>query len=169
MAELRQGEVITGLEQAVRVTLVGEVEVKQHPFALIASQDCDLASDYRDRQTGKLSAMNGVLIFEAFPADVFLAALPNAGRIERKQIKQFQNSRYHFLDAGPVHLDLVQEGIGPLVIDFRRYFTIPSVEIDTQLGQGAKRRCRLKAPFADHLLSRAFQYMGRIALPETPD
>lgn len=164
-AEFRQGEIITGLEQVVRIT-DGNAEVKQHPFAIVLSQDCDLAADYRARRgPGSKSAMNGILLFEAHPLEGFMGNLGFNSK-EKKQVMQYDHARYHTLERGTATDDLQAQGFTALAIDFRRYFTLTADDIIGQLTLSARRRTRLVSPFVEHLQSRAMTYLGRVALPD---
>lgn len=164
-AEFRQGEVITALEQVVRILPNGNAEVKQHPFAVVFSQDCDLAADHRRRQGGGKSVMNGVLLFEAHPLEGFMGTL-GFGSKERKQVKQYDNARYHVLEAAAAVDDLEGQGFTALAIDFRCYFTLTAEDMIGQLSLTARRRARLISPYVEHLQSRAMHYLGRVALPD---
>jgi hypothetical protein len=166
-AEFRQGEIITGLEQVVRIFPDGNAEVKQHPFAVIFSQDCDLAADHRARQAaGGAPVMNGILLFEAYPLDGFIGTL-GFNSNERKQVKQNNNTRYHVLEPAAVADDLQAQGFAGLAIDFRRYFTLTADDMAGQLALTARRRSRLVSPYVEHLQSRALHYLGRVALPDS--
>ena len=166
-AEFRCGELITDLEQVVRL-LPDSAETRVHPYALVASQDCDLAADYRERLAGRTPPLNSILLFEAYPADAFLAALPMKSQ-ERKQVRQNQNARYHFMMGVPPARDLLANGVDALVIDLRRYFTMSADDITHQIADAAaRRRSRLTSPYCEDFHARAFYYMGRVALPDPP-
>jgi hypothetical protein len=166
-AEFRQGEIITGLEQVVRILPDGTAEVKQHPFAVVFSQDCDLAADHRARQKADPKAvMNGILLFEAFPFDGFISTL-GLDKSERKQVRQNNNVRYHILEPAAAAEDLQGQGFTALTIDFRRYFTLTADDMSGQLALVARRRARLVSPYVEHLQCRALHYLGRVALPDS--
>lgn len=142
----------------------GEVEAATHPYCVVLSQDCDLLRDYEDRRDAKPSPLNGVLIFLARPA-ADLKDMVNGGI--RKRIVQNDDQRYHVMEAVPAASDAHGEGIPALVIDFRRFFTMPAKVLYHQcnLEGGAKRRCVLSMPYKEHLQSRLAFYLARVALP----
>jgi hypothetical protein len=174
-AELRQSEIISNIVQYFRNpaasldTPEDEVETLaiRHPYAVILSQDCDLLWDFDAKSKGGPPELNGVLLYEAAPADGI--------RAERdikldlwKPIRQNKNDRYQFLEAVPPECDLSKEGIPQLLIDFKRYFTISAQEIVRQISlrdNPARRRCCLQMPYREHLQFRAAQYLQRIVLP----
>ena len=90
----------------------------------------------------------------------------NRSRIWAK-IKQNKDERYHFFEKIETNHDLYDESIGELVIDFKRYFSLPTDELYMRILSGeTKRRCRLVTPYLEHLSSRFAYFQGRVALPE---
>ncbi len=90
------------------------------------------------------------------------------GRDIFKRIRQNKDDRYHFLEAIPPELDRQRQGLPQLIVDFRKYFTLPSDEIFRQCSfskNPAMRRCRLEMPYREHLQSRAAFYLQRVMLP----
>jgi hypothetical protein len=109
-----------------------------------------------------------VLIFEAEPWDSVRAKI--RGGDLWKPVGQNKSDRYHFLQAVPSELDLAGEGLPALVVDFKRFFTLPATEIERQIANGeARRRCRLLSPYREHLQSRIAFYLQRVGLPEPHD
>jgi hypothetical protein len=166
--ELRQSEIISNIVQFTFHPPTGEVIETSQPYAIVLSQDCDLLRDYEARQAGIPSDLNGVLLYELEPEDIIRAKLP--GGDIRRRIGRHGEERYHRLEAVPQDVDLLQQGLPALIIDFRRFYTLPAEEIYRQcaLGEpdGAARRCRLDTPYREHLQSRAAFYLQRVALPD---
>jgi hypothetical protein len=165
---LRQGEV---LSQVVQVKLQSAeeenrptVELVEHPFAVIVSQDCDLYWDFKARQENRQFSLPSVLFCEVVTAEE-LRGTPEIKSDIWKRIRQNQDERYQFLQAVPAEKDAQGLGLPELGLDFKRYFTIPTEEVYRQLGASAKRRCRLVTPYAEHLSNRFFQFQSRVALP----
>ncbi len=94
------------------------------------SQDCDLLWDSEAVSSGKPKTLNGVLLYEVDMWDQILIKLP-AGKDIRNRIHKNNDERYHFLESVPDHLDIERQGIPDLVIDFKRYFTVPYDEMST--------------------------------------
>jgi hypothetical protein len=140
----------------------------RHSYAIVLSQDCDLLQDFQDRATGRLRALNGVLIFELEPVEE--ARLKLAGSDILRRIRRHSEERHHLLNSVPSNIDLLGQGLPELIIDFRRCYTMPPDEVYRQCAletaDSAKRRCRLETPYREHLQSRATFYLQRVALPE---
>jgi hypothetical protein len=173
--EYRQSEIITGVTQHVPIFTNSSVELEEivHSYAIILSQDCDLLRDFDDYAGGRRGTLNSVLLYELRPFDEMKLDLPK-GRDIRKSIEQNNHERYHFLESMPPNNDLQTLGLPPLLIDFRRYFTIVHLELRRQCGLvgGALRRSALVAPYREHLQTRAAAYFQRVTLPAphlTPD
>jgi hypothetical protein len=161
---LRQAEIISGLVQYEVNSATGEAPNVTHEFCIILSQDCDLLRDYESRRAGNAAVLNGVLIYEAEIIEQFRPKF-NSGLW--KPVRNNVDERYHLLEEVPVEKDLAGGGIPSLGIDFRRFFTMPSEEIERQCaaGGGAVRRCRMEAPYREHLQARAAFYLQRVMLP----
>jgi hypothetical protein len=165
--ELRQAEIITRLFQFTYDPVAEEAIESLHSYAVILSQDCDLLWDFQAKVAGAHRDLNGVLIYEAEPVQEVRAKL-SGGDILRR-IRRHSEERYHLLPPVPADLDILGEGIAELIIDFRRFYTLPADEIyrqcSIQAPEGAKRRCRLDLPYREHLQLRAAFYFQRVALP----
>lgn len=166
---LRQGEILTAVVQSV-LTLASagtdapEIEPIEHPIAIVASQDCDLEQDFRARQDRKPPVLPSVLLYEVILARTLLSSLP--GSDVRRPVSNNKNERYHVLQGVPAAMDALDEGLSDLGIDFRRYFTIPTLELYKQLElTTAKRRCLLVSPYLEHFAIRAAVFQCRVALP----
>lgn len=142
------------------------------------SQDCDLDWDFTARlsQRKLQRLIPNVLLCEVKPAEVRAQEIvdsegskdSNKSRIWTR-IKQNKDERYQFFETIEKCHDLHQddEAIGELVIDFKRYFTIPTDELYVRIKHGeTKRRCRLIHPYLEHLSSRFAYFQSRVALPE---
>ena len=84
--------------------------------------------------------------------------------------------RYQFLQQVAADEDRLGEGLPELTADFRRFFTVPTQELLSQIALPtalldgeqiqAQRRCVLETPYMEHFCTRFAQYLARIALPE---
>ena len=165
--ELRQCEIVTGLVQSIYRSETRDAEEIQHPYAIILAQDCDLLRDYDCGISQKPRPLNGVLVYEMHPEHVIKQNIAQ-GKEPLKRLVQNKDERYQYFEAVPAGLDLCGEGVPSLVVDFRRYFTIPADEIYRQLLCSppiARRRCRVEMPYREHVLCRAAFYMQRVMLP----
>lgn len=172
--ELRQGEIITGLQRVVLdVGALADnrivVDLETHTYAILVSQDCDLEQDHNARQGGETAKADkllpNLLFLHAVEITDLRGAVPQ-GRDIWKRIIQNKDERYHVLQRVAEDSDLAGQGIPELGIDFRRHFAIPPEEALFRIVQGtARRRARLGSPYAEHLSSRFAHYLGRVALP----
>jgi hypothetical protein len=172
--ELRQAEILSNVTQYLRNPQVKDVPEDQvetfsilHPYAIILSQDCDLFWEFEAGARGEARELNGVLLYEAEPADE-LRAKQNINSNLWRPIRQNKSERYHLLEEAPPQLDLAGVGVPQLLVDFKRYFTLNHDEIYRQLAlktNPAKRRCRLEMPYREHLQGRAAYFFQRVVLP----
>jgi len=178
---LRQGEVLSGLVQArvATETLGGtelEVSAVVHSFVVVVSQDCELDWDFRcrfgddDKRPTEWKETPNLLLCEA-------RWIPEGRRPDAwsgdlwKRARQNQDERYHFLPPCPGALDTKANGFGPLLLDFKRYFTVPMDEVYERLriegsDERVDRRAVLVSPYREYLAHRLFSFLARVALPE---
>jgi hypothetical protein len=171
---LRQGELLSSLVEVRRVSSANsgseQIDLVTHPYAVVISQDCDLEQDFFAR-TGeaKLSKpseklLPSILFCEATTGDELKGRLAD-GQIW-KQITQNKNERYQYLRGIPKDWDSLGDGTPDLGIDFKRYFTIPTSEVYSQIKTLAKRRAQLRSPYLEHFSLRFAYYLCRVGLPE---
>ncbi len=174
---LRQGEVVSGVVQFridpdnLDAALAGgraEILQEEHPFAIVVTQDCDLDWDHRTRQehVGTTSAklLPNVLMCELKDASE-APRQPGMKALPWTRIVQNKEERYQFLQAVTPDEDAQGIGLPELLIDFKRYFTIPTDEVYGQLERRARRRCVLMSPYLEHLATRFHYFQYRVALP----
>lgn len=178
-APVRQGEIIRGLDQLVYSKLPvnaqseHDISVKNHPYAIVVSQDCDLDWDYTERFGGGAAPREHRLM-----SDVLFCVVSEAKFVRHNPDKSFMNSskwdqvktnreeRFHFLQKVPAVNDALAEGLPELVVDFKRYFSMPVEAVYEQIRSGsAERRCRLESPYLEHCSHRFAHYQSRVALP----
>ena len=180
---LRQGELLTDvIETLCDIKSVSndapEFLEKSHPFAFVISQDCDLDWDFAARlsQQKLQRLIPNVLLCEAKLANVQAQEIVNS-ELSRdsnrsriwSRIRQNKDERYQFFESIETCHDLQREDekIGELVVDFKRYFTVPTDELYVRIKYGeTRRRCRLIHPYLEHLSSRFAYFQSRVALPE---
>lgn len=168
---LRQGEILSSIDQHI-VRLDGQmrIEIKTHPFVVVLAQDCDLAQDFSARAGDQALAV-GQLVPNILLCEVDIAENMKAGRtIARgndiwKRIVQNKDDRFQYLREIAIAVDGKGDGIPPLLIDFKRAFTLPTEALHVQLQATAHRRAVLKSPFLEHLSSRYAYFISRVALP----
>lgn len=169
--ELRQCEVMSDVVQHIFDATDNGTLFRRMPYVIILAQDCDLLRDYDSRTAGGPDVMNGVLLYEMETEAQARADDRPGGKINTgiwRQIEGHNHERYHCLASITAALDLAGLGTPRLLIDFRRYFTIPARELERQINlpDGAKRRCRVDTPYREHLQGRAAFYFQRVTLPD---
>lgn len=165
-AELRQCEILSNVRQWL-YDGGQEVSAIIHKFCVIVTQDCDLLWDYESRQASKTdNHLSGVLLFEAENYETKRFSL-GAGTEPKNVARQNKNERWQFLPTVPAECDCSGTGIPELLIDFKRFFTLPPQELyrQCQMANGAVRRTRLLVPYREHLQARAAFFMQRVSLP----
>ena len=152
------------------------VDLQEHDWAIILSQDCDLDWDFAARfpkgtTPPKNKDLPSILLCEArlLPDGV---RLPQFDRDIWRRVSQNQDDRYHVLDSVPADADRLGQGFAQLFIDFKRYFTVETGELYKRLALGATnearalRRSELETPYREDLSHRFATFQSRIALPE---
>ena len=178
---LRQGELLSNVAQYlvnVDATDTDSVTFRErvHELAFVLSQDCDLDWDFNSRKNDSLAdrRIPSVLFCKAQLATVTARTIVNeeGSRDTKKsriwnRVKINKDERYQFFSTIPADVDLQGEGINELVVDFKRYFTVPTDELYRRIAEGeTQRRCRLNSPYLEHLSSRFAYFLSRVALPE---
>jgi len=174
VGELRQGEIISNLEQYVVTPRPGgdpdarDVDAIPLPFVIVATPDCDLLQDFNLEAAQK--KLNEVLLFEADEADAARQKM-GKGRKEWKQIAENHVAQFHVLKSVPVELDSGGVGVPELLVNFKRYFSLPADEIVRQCNaaNGARRRSRLTDVWRENFHQRAMAYLSRVAVPDVDD
>ena len=179
---IRQAEIIAKLIRYDHVMSNDEPNDRMRPvtvgLSVVISQDCDLQQDFRC-QSGDASYVakdiENVLLCEVRSAEeVRTEKFANSDRPVINSavwgsIKSNHHERYQFLEKVPPHQDLSVMGLPELVVDFKRYFTLPRDDVYRQItpgsAQGASRRCRIMTPYREHLQSRFANHLSRIGLP----
>ncbi len=176
---LRQGEFISGLIEP-RTRPEGLVstgpgtnlttDLKEHPFAVILTQDCELEGDHRARNSDPIDEKK--LIDVVLLCDVF--SIEDVRKIARrigfdskafKRIQQNRDERFHYLQAVASNEDAMGNAFGAQGVDFKRVFALTPELVYGQIGHNAKRRFKLDSPYLENLIVRFYAYQSRIALP----
>lgn len=169
---LHQGEILVGLVQFVPDTETGRASAGEvplrgvtHEYAIVMSQDCDLEQDFSE---GPGSQLPDLLMCQVVTAQQLRAAHGINSTLWR-QVKQNSHHRYQVMEAVPPEVDLQNQGVSALGIDFRRHFTLPTTDVYRQLEQNAQRRAKLVTPYREHLAGRFAFYIARVGLPRDHD
>jgi hypothetical protein len=174
---LRQGELLSTVEQYVvhlaeasSHSPVG-VERVTHPFAVILTQDCDLAQDFNVRSAtsnpDRRPLIPGVLMCEV---DLARNLKGDPARIAPgsdiwKRIIQNKDERFQYLRGLEASRDALGTGAEPLLVDFKRSFIVETAMLYEQLKKATRRRAVLTSPYREQLSYRHACYIARVALP----
>jgi hypothetical protein len=176
-----------GLKQIKRVISAEsesiQIDLVNHPFAIIVSQYCDLDLDFRSRNrivgpdgkvVGDGKKLADILLCAVATAEELFSAGRGTGDINStiwSHIRTNNDIRYHFFQAAEPELDSTGMGLPELAADFKRYFSVPAEDLYAQLEQPldphtpVKRHLRLKSPYCEHFCTRFSFFLCRIALP----
>lgn len=147
-------------------------EVKQEiitiPYAVVMTQDCDLLSDFRNKQDQEAKNqdkhLHTILICPAYQEDQFFQGDHIWGLKMRQfnsgEIKKLKNNeefkRYHYLKKDE------NLAIPNLVIDFKNFFTIPTNKLYKQKSNYV---ATINELFREELSQRFASFLSRIGLP----
>lgn len=164
-----------------------DVEELYIPYLVVLTQDCDLLSDFRNRNnilkidcdTGEDCSteknhdkiLQSILVCPAYPAKLLKKGKHLEGL--RFQMQNFnkkstmwnfvitnQNPRYHFLE-GEIDLQMPE-----VVIDFKHYYTIPREILYEKLEKDYLQS--LNELFREELSHRFAHYLSRVGVPLLP-
>lgn len=166
-SELRQAEILANVIQVYLAPESAErpiINLKTHPLAIIVSQDCDLEQDFNAKERG--TTLPNILLCEIFEAARHEQRMKEQSKADVwRRIFQNQDYRYQYLRSVPAGHDYAAEGLPAMVVDFKRYFTVPNVELYARIGADTNRRCRLEGSYAQHFVQRFYDYQARIGIP----
>jgi hypothetical protein len=162
---LQQGEVLCDVTESIGFD--GNIVTTTYSYGVIVSQDCDLHQEAFKGARQNLNSPELPRILLCLAQAATSTKTPEMGSDKWKRIAGNQESRYHFFEAVPPEHEAKTVGLPELVVDFKRYFVIPTVHLYDQIARGtASRRCVLATPYKEHFQSRFTSYLGRIGLPE---
>ncbi len=175
---LRQGEILTNVVQyfpvssaAPQVSEEPSFDVIVHPYAIVATQDCDLDWDYRARQSedGQATKRLNSIILCVVDTAKSVRGIEDKGTMNSSEwnlVKTHRHERFYFFEKIPAELDLEQEGLPELTADFKLVFGIETVDLYRQVDLAiALRRSTLSSPYLEHFSRRYSSFHSRVALP----
>lgn len=148
----------------------GAGSVIRSPWAVVLSQDCDLEQDYRNRYgaegRSEMRILENILLCPARTAAEVFIKIKGQGTTVREYVEHNKNERYQYLSRVPTEQDAAGKGIDPLILDFKRYFTVSTGDLYEQVQTTAIRRCVLLPSYLEHLTTRFCYFQYRVALPD---
>lgn len=178
IGRLSQGDILRDVEHVEQVEeRDGIIEISRviFPFAMVLTQDCDLAQDPRMRGESS-SAAGSAAPNDKWLLSVLLAPMYNAEHLfagqhltdlkmtmqripsdPKRKLKQNEIPRYHYMEFTD------DTPIPAVVVDFKHYFSA-NTEYLQQLSL-SKLLCRIPFLFREDVSQRFANYLSRIALP----
>jgi hypothetical protein len=142
-----------------------------HKLAVTLTQECDLAQDFLKRKDAPMIAteLRNVLLCVVAHADELRGERDEMSRKFWETIRSNKAERYQYLAAVPTDVDSSGTSTKELIVDFKNYFAVQTVEVYRQIrateGQSATPLAILNVPWREHLQQRFATYLGRIGLP----
>ena len=162
---LRQGEILCDVVESIGFK--SEIISTTYPFAIVASQDCDLHQESTKGNRAELNEPDLPRVLLCLAQEAANTKTSIMGSEKWKRIASNQEARYHFFEAVSAEQDAAGKGIAELAVDFKRYFAIPTIDIYAQIESvKSMRRCVLASPYKEHFQSRFVSFLGRVGLPE---
>jgi hypothetical protein len=138
-------------------------------YAIFLTPDCDLLQAFKARRGSAPSHIVDVLLFAVEASQTAKDRLRWSTK-EWSHVAQNEVDRFYFLKEIPSREAELPDGIPDLVVDFKKYFTLPPQEIYQQINDNSCRRLvRLYDLWREDLQRRAMSYMQRVALPDPSD
>ncbi|MDC0935902.1 hypothetical protein OAS39_06420 [Pirellulales bacterium] len=169
---LHQGEVLSNVRIYERLssdTETAKFTEVTHPYCVVVSQECDLQWDYDARYSGENEVQSPRLLPHILCCTAATEEEIRSSRSLKsdlwRRVKKNKDDRYQYLEACGTELDAVGTGVPALVLDFKRYFTLPTSDLYEQLSSGAEMRYCLVSPYVEHLSLRFAFFQARVALP----
>ncbi len=147
-------------------------EAHIYKLAVIVAQDCDLEQDFDDRKDEPTveTDLRSVLLCRAAPAEEF--------RAERRKelstsfwriVRSNRAERYQYVAEVPTEADAAGKGHEAMLVDFKSYFTVRTVELYRQIRATDEKSAALftvlNVPWREHLQQRFVSYQARVGLP----
>lgn len=145
-------------------------EPRVHKLAVIVAQECDLTQDFRHRKDEPMveTDLRSVLLCPALPAE----ELRLQHEITRKRWEFVRSNgvdRYQYLAEVSAEADAAAKRHEPILVDFKSYFTVRTLELYRQLRatdeESAALFTILNVPWREHLQQRFASYQARVGLP----
>ena len=173
---LSQGDIIKNVEYIEHVSeKSGNIEVAKivFPLAIVLTQDCDLAQDYKFRWSKQTTSNEDKWLMSVIMAplynvehvftgdhlsDIGMKMNPiSRNRTPGTNLKNNETPRYHYLEFPPA------SAIAPSVIDFKHYFTANIAHLKKH--KTANFVCQVSELFREDISQRFASYLSRIGLP----
>ena len=145
-------------------------EARVRKLAVIVTQECDLTQDFGIRKDNAWAETDllSVLLCPALPAE----ELRSRHEITRKRWEVVRSNgaeRYQYLAGVPTESDAEATGHDPMLVDFKSYFAVRTVELYRQIRTANEKSASLftvlNVPWREHIQQRFAVYQSRVGLP----
>ena len=180
LPRITQGDIFKDVEIIESIEDNGNsLRIKKVTFPLVIclNQDCDLLSDWRDRErekNGEPDVNKDCRLLHIIVAPLFNYELFKTGNhwngiflqdkaYNSKLKSKFENNeipRYHYLNFPAKDKEM------EMIIDFKHFFTINTEQLYDKIGS---RICSIDILFRERICQRFANFISRIGLPDPPD
>lgn len=173
---LSQGDILRDIEYVEHISEIsGSIEVSKivFPLAIILTQDCDLAQDYKFRWSKSKKNSQDKWLLSIIMAPIYNVEHVYIGEhlseigmkmnpIDRKKtpgnnLRNNETPRFHYLEFPPTF------PIPPSVIDFKHYFSANVAYLKKHKSKHFL--CQIGALYREDLSQRFASYLSRVGLP----
>jgi len=168
---LVQGDIYQDLKfvMGVKTESVLDIEDINLRYAVVMTQDCDLASHQRVADAGKTqnrALLPSVLVCPAYPIEQFFQGEHIEGKKlgdftddKRDRVKENERvKRYHFIEGDH------SSGLTDLVVDFKHFYTVSYDILLT--SRELSYVTTINELYRENLSQRFTQFLSRIGLPD---
>lgn len=149
-----------------------ELKTIMFPYVICLNQDCDLLSDYRDKNnpqgTNKNCRLLHIVVAPLFNSDSFKmgthwgtlfdsSSVIKEKETKWKKIMDNEDPRYHFLRFDG------KSQLPDMIIDFKHFFTISTEFLYEKMPQ---RLCSVEELYREKICQRFAFFQSRIGLPD---
>lgn len=187
---LSQGEILVGLEETLSASVEGQAAsanstrtftIVPHGRVVVVTPDCDLLSDFiyrfsqdasklsdSEKRTRQSNLLSHVLCCDVYEQGEFKMSIAGGSDIWRR-VERNQDERYHHIPSGKSPDQLGSER-PDFFLDFKRVFSLSTEYLYKSLESApVKRMGVLPTPWVHSLVSRLFNFQGRVCLPDPSD
>ena len=177
---LSQGELLFSIQEPLLDTGAGTgtFTIVPHDMCIVLTPDCDLLSDFlyrypdevrqqKNENVKQSNLLNNIILCDAYVKEV-VKPVVGASDLWRR-VENNQDSRFQHIPGGPQGPDS-GDSHPDLYVDFKRLFTLPPNSLYESIQDGhITRGGILPNPWVFGLVTRLFEFQGRICLPDPSD
>lgn len=142
-----------------------------HQIAVIVTQECDLRQDFQERKDDLMvdTDLRSVMLCPAAPAEKLRSQRQEITSRFWEIVRSNKAEKYQYLAEVPTEADAAAKGHEPMLVDFKSYFAVRTIELYRQIRatdeDSADLFTVLNVPWREHLQQRFVSYQARVGLP----